>query len=82
MEVIAKVECFDCGPSIVVEPDNITVFMLQEEFYGMAICQFCLRPIYVPVNIEFTIKVKRKGVKVISWTAGEISLEELEALDN
>jgi hypothetical protein len=80
MEPFVKVHCESCGPFMIADPSQISMFYVEVigegTSYTMTVyCNYCHRGIVEDVPERLVEKLKSRGVKVFSWFTGEIEEE-------
>lgn len=71
MEIIAVVESDDYGPAVIVDPDQITVFQIDDFYLGATRCMYTDRPISCEISEETAKSLMSKGVKCINAFVGD-----------
>jgi len=77
MKPFVKVQCEDCGPFMIGEPDHISVFYMdvvgEGPTYTMTVyCNYCHRGIVEDIPESLVDKLRQRGVKIFSWFTGEL----------
>ena len=76
MDIICVAECEDCGKSLIMDVDLVTIFVM-DGFTAATICVSCERPIVNEIDKKLAVEMIAKGVKMLSWETGEqISLDD------
>lgn len=68
---IVSIECEDCGITLIVDSDFLTVFELNGEYTGVTICANCERPLIEEIDEDLVREVAAKGVRVLHWLSNE-----------
>lgn len=71
MEIIAVVESDDYGPAVIIDPDQITVFQIDDFYLGATRCVYTDRPISCEISEEVAKALIAKGVKCIDALVGD-----------
>jgi hypothetical protein len=77
MEPFIKVQCKHCGPFMIADPDNITVFFCdvigEGTSYMMAVyCNYCHQGIVEDIPESLAHKLRLRDVNFFSWFTGEL----------
>ncbi len=77
MEPFIKIQCEDCGPFMIADPDSIAVFYSdvigEGASYTMTVyCNYCHRGIVEDISESLVHKLKARNVKIFSWFTGEL----------
>lgn len=83
MEPFVKVHCESCGPFMIADPSQISMFYVEvisetgpvPSYTMTAYCNYCHRGIVDDVPEQLVEKLRNRGVKVFSWFTGEIEEE-------
>jgi hypothetical protein len=68
MNYICIAVCDDCGPTLLIKPDQISVLKIEDSYMGVALCSFCNRAIVSEMSKEFAEELKEiHNVKLLDW---------------
>jgi len=71
LDPIISVACEDCGITLIMDKDLVSVIELYNEFTGVTICFHCERPLINQIPLPIVQYLIKKGVKVLSWSDDE-----------
>lgn len=79
-DIICLLDCDDCGRSVIIDPEYVTIFVSSienEPITAVSICSHCESAIVEDIDLELAFIMYDKNVKVLSWFDGEeIDLNE------
>lgn len=79
MKIICVTVCDNCGKNLVNDPNNVSIFVADDEITGVSQCPKCKDFLAVILSKETARTIAHKGVKVFSWrTAEQISPENIK----
>ena len=67
MELVCETVCDDCGPGVIVNPDTVSVFKLNDDYSAFTLCPYCEQVIYIPIDGVFAVELSEKNVPVLNW---------------
>lgn len=67
MITICKMVCEDCGPSVIIMNQYISVAKLGEEYEFATRCRYCHRPKVGPISKDMADYLESKGVLINDW---------------
>lgn len=74
LDPIVSASCEDCGITLVMDADLVSIVELDGEFTGITLCFHCERPIMSIIPRIMVRQLSEKGVKIFSWTNKEMDL--------
>jgi hypothetical protein len=72
LDPIISATCEDCGITLIMDKDLITVVELDGDFTGVTICFHCERPLINPIPVALVKYLYKKEVRILSWSSDEI----------
>jgi len=67
LKVICKLQCEDCGPSIVLKKDFISVAKLGDSYQYATRCRYCHRDKIGDIDEDMVLYLISKDVFVHDW---------------
>jgi hypothetical protein len=70
-EPLCVFECDDCGKFLVVLSEQLSLFLVDEEIYGLSRCPYCDRVMKNKCTLDVAQSLLELEVKIFSWNDGE-----------